>query len=75
MSLSIIESTGALQPGIDGLRMLAKIGTDRDLPQPRWGFGSQPNSWTSENTELLNRAQSLLIRLGPTLVNEGLLSP
>lgn len=75
MSLAALESTGALRPTETGLKMLARLATDRDLPEPRWHFGSEPGSWSDENHELLTETQALLIRLGPTLVNEGLLSP
>ena len=75
VSLSRLESMGALRPGEAGLKNLARIGTDRDLGPDRWMFPSQPGNWTSETRELLEQAQEMLLTLGPTLVELGRLSP
>lgn len=75
MSLSRIESMGALEPTDNGLKMLARIGTDRDLTPPRWTFPSEPNNWSAETRAFLNQAQQLLREHGTALVRANKLSP
>jgi hypothetical protein len=75
MSLSRLEEIGALGDSVEGLKWLARVGTDRDLGQPRWSFGSEPCNWTPDNQRFLEQAQDMLRRYGPILVEERLLSP
>jgi hypothetical protein len=75
MSLSRLEGMGALADSLDGLKILARTGTNRKLPPPRWSFSNQPRLWTPQQQEMVHRAQQLLRRLGPALVREGKLSP
>ena len=75
MSLSRLEQIGALEPTREGLKLLARVGTDRDLPQPRWSFPAEPGNWSPENEAVLKTAQSLLRTYGTTLVRLGQLSP
>lgn len=75
MSLSALENVGALADSVSGLSMLARVGSHRELSSPRWEFNPSPRTWTSDTQDRLKQAQDLLRRLGPTLVNEKLLSP
>lgn len=75
MSLSRLESMGALAESVDGLKILARVGTSRKLPDPRWTFGSEPGNWTPDTQKLLQQAQGMLRQYGTALVEAGLLSP
>jgi aryl-alcohol dehydrogenase-like predicted oxidoreductase len=75
MSLSRLEGIGALAESPTGLKMLARVGADRDLPQPRWSFHHEPGNWTPDNQKLLQQAQEMLRKYGIVLVKKGLLSP
>jgi hypothetical protein len=74
MSLSALDNVGALADSVQGLAMLARVGSHRDLSSPRWEFSPSPRTWSSDTQDRLKQAQELLRRLGPTLVEEGLLS-
>jgi hypothetical protein len=74
MSLGSLQSIGALDDSVSGLRILAEVIGNRKLPQPRWSIASQPNSWSSDDEDRLKRAQQMLRDHGPTLVRAGLLS-
>jgi hypothetical protein len=74
MSLSALDNVGALADSVQGLAMLARVGSHRDLSSPRWEFSPSPRTWSSDTQDRLKQAQDLLRRLGPTLVDEGLLS-
>jgi hypothetical protein len=75
MSLSALQAIGALDAGIDGLKRLASAGGDRELSDPKWSVHSQPGNWSDGDKKMLQDAQRLLVELGPTLVEVGLLSP
>ncbi len=75
MSLSALEGVGALAETLNGLTILARIGSHRELSSPRWDFSSSPRTWSSDTQDRLKQAQDLLRRLGPTLVDEKLLAP
>ncbi len=70
-SLSRLQSMGALEPSLQGLVILSRIGTRRELPQPRWMFPTEASNWSEENQKFLKTTQEMLKRLGPTLVEEG----
>lgn len=74
-SLSRLDTMGALEPSLQGLVILSRIGTRRELPQPRWMFPTEAANWSEENQAFLKKAQEMLKRLGPTLVQLELLSP
>ncbi|MBY0587191.1 hypothetical protein K2X85_08445 [bacterium] len=74
-SLERLRNIGALHDSLQGLVILSRIGTRRELPQPRWMFPTEAANWSEENQTFLKKAQEMLNRLGPTLVKEGLLSP
>ncbi len=75
ISFSALENVGALAESVNGLLTLARIGSHRELSQPRWNYSSSPRTWSDDTRQQLRRAQDLLRRLGPSLVEEGLLSP
>lgn len=75
MSLSALQTIGALDASLDGLKRLAMAGGDRKLSEPKWSVQSQPGNWTDGDKKMLQNAQRALIELGPTLVEAGLLSP
>ncbi|TWU34883.1 hypothetical protein [Novipirellula artificiosorum] len=74
MSLTAIRNAGALDPDIGGLQALAKIGSDRDLPEPRWSLRPYPHYWSDADQELLSNAQRYLLKYGDILVEKGVLS-
>ncbi len=75
MSLSALEGVGALAETLNGLSVLARVGSHRELSSPRWDFSSSSRTWSPDTQDRLKQAQDLLRRLGPTLVEEKLLSP
>ncbi|REJ87805.1 MAG: hypothetical protein DWQ34_24490 [Planctomycetota bacterium] len=75
VSLAWLKQIGALDPSVDGLKMLARVGAARKLPEPRWTIPTQPNGWTPETEAFLKDAQQKLRDYGPTLVGLGKLSP
>ncbi len=74
MSLTALRSAGALNPNIDGLKVLASIVGDRDLSEPRWSIHSQENNWQEGDQEMLMEAQQYLRDFGAVLVKAGKLS-
>lgn len=46
-----------------------------DKSRPKWGYGDQLSRLTQEQVTEVRRIQQLLIELGPTLVEEGMLAP
>jgi hypothetical protein len=74
MSLTALRNAGALNPSIDGLKVLASIVGDRDLPEPRWSIHSQENNWQEGDQEMLMEAQQYLREYGAVLVKAGKLS-
>jgi hypothetical protein len=75
MSFSALEGVGALAETVQGLAMLARVGSNREITSPRWEYNPSPRTWSTDTQDRLKQAQDLLRRLGPTLVEEGLLSP
>ena len=79
VSYNDISAIGALKPDIEGLRRLVAIATNRlDHDRPRWPhYNKNPKAW--EDDPILRRqaeqAQQLLIELGPTMVEMGMLLP
>ena len=77
LSYSGLVQYGALSTSKSGLQKLANIARTReDKIRPRWRFHfDQNNGWekTTEDREMVMEAQQLLIELGPTLVEMGLL--
>ncbi|MCA9041359.1 MAG: hypothetical protein KDA65_13485 [Planctomycetaceae bacterium] len=74
MSYSALQGMNALSPSIDGLKRLALIGGNRNLPEPKWSVHSQPNNWSQDDKDMLQSAQQYLREYGPTLVKAGKLS-
>lgn len=74
ISLTNLRSMGALEPTVDGLKTLARIGTDKDLAEPRWTFPSEPGNWSADVQTLLEEAQRLLREHGELLVEARKLS-
>ena len=75
MSFSRIEGLGALEQSTEGLAMLARIGANQKLGELRWNKSWTPNYWSEGDTNFLKTRQEMLIKYGPILVEEGLLSP
>jgi len=75
VSLSWLLEVGALDDSDEGRKVLARIGADRDLPEPRWSFPTEPGNWSETNIEFLNRAQQMLRDYGEILVDKGKLAP
>ena len=77
LSYSGLMQYGALSQSKTGLQKLATVAKLReDKVRPRWHFRiDQPNGWdkTTSDREMVMEAQQLLIELGPTLVEMGML--
>lgn len=78
VSYTALQSHGALDQSIPGLRKLAEIGcTLRDKIRPRWKLKGGASGFTlyPDEIEKVKEAQQLLIELGPMLVEMKLLEP
>ncbi len=76
LSYSALDGTGALTPDVRGLtRLLTIAWTSVDKVRPRWKIN--PTLFTRHPAEMekVKEAQSLLIELGPVLVELGKLQP
>ena len=77
LSYSGLMQYGALSPSKSGLQKLANIARTReDKIRPRWRFHfDNDKGWekTTEDREMVMESQQLLIELGPTLVEMGML--
>jgi len=74
ISISALQSAGALTPDMKGLQVLAKIGSDHDIGENRWALRPYPSMWSDADQEMLQEAQHYLINMGPELVRQGYLS-
>jgi len=85
VSFRAIQATGALDRSDDGLFMLAKMCsvrmagkgstyTNKNWDRPTWGFPNDWRQWTNEQRQQLLKAQDAINRLGPTLVELGMLA-
>jgi len=75
ISYADLQKLGALNPTGTGLSMLHKIATVPNDTRTRWpGYRKK---WQDDKAlqELLPKAQELLIELGPTMVELGMLQP
>lgn len=77
VSLQALQASGCLAPTREGLGRLLAIGRSKeDKVRPRWQIrGRSIDSLAPEDLEHIKRVQKLLCELGPTLVEEGKLSP
>ena len=77
VSLTVLQSAGALNPDEKGMNTLARIVSSReDKVRPRLKFA--PNyQWKRfpEQIEQIKELQALLIELAPVLVEKGMLAP
>lgn len=77
LSYGAMVQAGALNPSQSGMQRLVNLARIReDKIRPRWHFHfDQSNGWekTTEDREMVKEAQQLLIELGPTLVEMGML--
>jgi hypothetical protein len=73
LSYTRLKTAGALEPTKEGLEALAIVGTFY-LREPHWQMETSPARWSKETRAMVEEAQALLRELGPTLVEEGLLS-
>ena len=74
MSLGALTDLGALDDSVAGRQMLALIGGNRKLPEPKWSIASQPHNWSTEDERRLKQAQQLLRDHGAILMEAGWLS-
>jgi hypothetical protein len=85
VSLSKLRAFGALERSEKGLTQLAragmkKFGTTAALKsnplydRPEWGYPVSWSKWSQDQRDALLKAQDALNRLGPTLVEMGLLA-
>jgi hypothetical protein len=74
LSLSRLRNLGALDATREGLAHLNAIVSDAKNDRARWQFG-HPLTWSADADYFVQHAQRLLVELGPTLVEEGLLAP
>ena len=74
ISYSRIKTLGGLDAGLDGLRKLNWIAKYNDRPS-KWAYGEHESTWPADAIPFIKSAQSMLIELGPTLVEEKLLAP
>lgn len=77
LSFSGLMQSGALSPSKSGLQKLVLVARNQeDRVRPRWHFHfDNMKGWekNTEDREMVMEAQQLLIELGPTLVEMGLL--
>lgn len=79
VSYNRLVQLGATADGMEGLiklNILSGAGTvyDKQFDRPKVTSTVNPNAWTNDNQEFLQKARELLKELGPILVEEGLLS-
>ncbi len=75
LSLAKLQAIGGLEQTITGLQELAGVACNKDDDvRPRWGCGGYAPWWSTGQQEVVQKAQDLLIELGPVLVEEGLLA-
>ncbi|MCA9171275.1 MAG: hypothetical protein KDB23_26570 [Planctomycetales bacterium] len=74
MSLTALQSVGALEASEYGLEVLVRVASHRDLAPPKWQYRPSPRTWSRETRATLIKTQDALRRLGPVLVENGLLS-
>ena len=75
VSLSRLQEAGALEQTIKGLGELADItGSKDDDVRPRLKLPDYTQWWSTAQQEKIQKVQDLLLELGPTLVEEGLLA-
>lgn len=80
MSFTRIESSGALDPSVNGLRTLVVLASAGFSPpnnwhgRPPWQFDIQTFTWSKSDQEFIQKAQDLLRELGPTMVELEMLA-
>jgi hypothetical protein len=76
MSYSMLKEAGALQPSMDGLRIFARIATNQRNDRPRLPKEFQYAWWSnSDLVDQIKKLQQLMIELGPTFVDTGVMQP
>lgn len=76
ISFSQLGSCGALSPDREGMRRLIIVATWKgDKVRPRWSVSQNFNWLSPDDIEMVKKAQSLLIELGPVMVEQKMLSP
>ncbi|MBI5386443.1 MAG: hypothetical protein HZA90_17365 [Verrucomicrobia bacterium] len=77
-SYTELQSIGALQPTLTGLRTLVLIATSNVYQErPRWQLRGGPLGWRNcqDSIDLVKEAQQALSELGPVLVELKMLAP
>ena len=75
LSFSQLQARGALNPTLAGLHALVEVASSpNDRVRPRW---KMPAGWAKkeDQMEMVKNAQSLLVELGPVLVELKMLEP
>lgn len=81
VSFTRIDSSGALDPSVQGLRTLVILASAGFSPpnnwhgRPPWNFDIGTFSWSKSDQDFIQKAQDLLRELGPTLVELKMLAP
>lgn len=76
ISFTQLGSCGALSPDREGMRRLIVVATWKgDKVRPRWSVSQNFNWLSPDDIEMVKKAQSLLIELGPVMVEQKMLSP
>ena len=77
MSLSQMRSAGAFDPGLAGLRRFIELGMNRYNDRPRVSELFRFGTWYRDPNAVnyASRLQGLVVELGPTFVEMGLLDP
>lgn len=81
ISLSRLRSYGAMEPTPTGIQKLLEVATSKPLQRPidtmrvRWGHKPRLRDNSPESVDEMKKAQQLLIELGPTMVELGMLQP
>lgn len=92
ISYKAMTRLGALEPTVDGVKMLLTVVNERgvagisepygigsggghpDKERTKWGYNVFFDRLTQDQVAEVRRIQALLIELGPTLVEEGMLA-
>lgn len=87
VSYTKIKASGALERNAEGLKKLYILGnatysgqiapgnTHPDTERPKWGYNVLPAKLSASDWDQIKEAQAMLIELGPTMVEIGMLAP
>ena len=77
VSYSKLKELGALNPSLDGLNTFVAIGAYTGNDRPRLDIRYNNSRWPRDNglMQQAKNLQALMIELGPTFVDMGIMSP